>query len=491
LKIESQPREDQQIELTVEFEPATLEDFKRRAAKRLANRVKIPGFRPGKAPYNVVVRQIGDGAILEEALDILVDDQYPKVIEESGIKPYGPGSLEKIVSMDPPVLQFVVPLQAEVTLGDYKSIRQLYEAPRVAETEVESVIDDLRGQRAILEPVDRPVQESDVVTAKLSASRTEVEEGESASLINEMSSPFLIEKAGASREDEWPFQGFSERFIGLTVGAVSDFEYTYPDTSPYEMLKDTACNFHFEVEEIKARNLPTLDDDFAASVGEFASVEALLDRIRTNLALDKLNHYHDDYDQKILEELVAQTDFKYPPQMLEDEIDSVVNNLKSRLENQNQDLDLYLKARGMDMDALREESRPVAETRLKNTLALLELAKAEDIKIDEKAFEAEASQTLASLMQSLSEKEARRLFSQPVYGNLMNNIMANMLTARSYDTLRNIASEGASDLALAAVRPAAEETDDTDSSDDEINSEMAEAVPSEEDATIVINGEEE
>lgn len=491
MKIETQPRDDQQVQLTVEFEPATLEDFKRRAAKRLANRVKIPGFRPGKAPYNVVVRQIGEAAILEEALDILVDDQYPKVIEESNIKPYGPGSLEKIVSMDPPVLQFVVPLQAEVVLGEYKSIRQPYEAPQVEESEIESVIDDLRGQRAILEPVDRPVMESDVVTAKLSAVRSTVEEGEPASLINEMSSPFLVEKAGSSREDEWPFQGFSERFIGLTVGEVSDFEYTYPDSTPYEMLKGTTCDFHFEIEEIKARNLPPLDNDFAASVGEFENVAALQERIRTNLVLDKLNHYHDEYDQKILEELVSQTVFKYPPQMLEDEIDSVINNLKSRLENQNQDLDLYVKARGMDMEALREESRPVAETRLKNTLALLELAKAEDIKIDEKAFEAEASQTMATLMQSLSEKEARRLFSQPVYGNLMNNIMANMLTARAYDSLRSIASEGASDLALAAVQPETEETDGAVSGEGDIFTELAESLDSEEDASIVITGEEE
>ena len=143
------------------------------------------------------------------------------------------------------------------------------------------------------------------------------------------------------------------------------------------------------------------------------------------------------------------------------------------------------------MDALREESRPVAETRLKNTLALLELAKAEDIKVDEKAFETEASQTMASLMQSLSEKEARRLFSQPVYGNLMNNIMANMLTARAYAALRSIASEGASDLALAAVQPATEETGDVESGEDEVLTAVAEAAQSEDVESILITGEEE
>lgn len=450
MKIETQPRDDQQVQLTVEFEAATLEDYKRRAARRLSNRVKIPGFRPGKAPYAVIVRQIGEAPIIEEAMDILIDDQYPKIIEESGIRPYGPGSLDKIVSMDPPILEFVVPLQAEVTLGDYKAIRKTYEPPQVSGEDIDEVLDDLRSQRAILEPVERPIQAGDVVTVKLSAMRLAAGDEEATPLINEMSSPFLVDKAGTSREDDWPFQGFSEHLLDLSVTDSKSFTYTYPDTTPYEMLKGVTADFSLEVEEIKARNLPPLDDDFAATVGEFSSVQELRDRIQTNLELDRLSHYNDEYDQEILKELVSQSEYKYPPQMLHDEVDSVINNLRTRLENQNQDLDLYLKARGMDMDALHEESEPVAESRLKNTLTLLELAKVEEIKIDENEFEAEASQTLAGLMRNLPEKESRKLTTSNVYNNLMNNIMANMLTTKAYDVLRNIASENAAGQALAA-----------------------------------------
>jgi len=118
LKIQKQLLDDHQMKLTVEVDADQMEAMKKRAARKISKQVKIPGFRPGKAPYPVIVRQIGEGVIVEEALEILVDDIYPQIIKEADIKPYGPGSLEKVESLDPPVLEIVVPLEAEVDLGD-------------------------------------------------------------------------------------------------------------------------------------------------------------------------------------------------------------------------------------------------------------------------------------------------------------------------------------------------------------------------------------
>ena len=117
LKIETNYLEDHQAQLKVEFDAEQLNDAKQRAARKIARQTKIPGFRPGKAPYGIVLRTVGEAAILEEAMEILIDDQYPKIIEESKIKPYGPGQLENVVSFDPPIFEFKVPLDAEVTLG--------------------------------------------------------------------------------------------------------------------------------------------------------------------------------------------------------------------------------------------------------------------------------------------------------------------------------------------------------------------------------------
>ena len=145
MKIEKQFLDDHQVELNVELDNETFEGAKKRAAKRIAKRVKIAGFRPGKAPYNVVQRQVGDAAIVEDAVDIILEEVYPDIIKEAEIKPYGAGSLKDIPKMDPPTFEFVVPLAPEVTLGDYKKISIDLEIKEVADDDVNKVIDKKAG----------------------------------------------------------------------------------------------------------------------------------------------------------------------------------------------------------------------------------------------------------------------------------------------------------------------------------------------------------
>jgi trigger factor len=121
LKINKEYLEDHQVKIIVELDPEPLERAKHQAARSISRKTKIPGFRPGKAPYHVIERTVGESTILENALDILIEDIYPKVIEESGIHPYGPGTLDNMPSLDPPIFEFIVPLDAEVKLGDYES----------------------------------------------------------------------------------------------------------------------------------------------------------------------------------------------------------------------------------------------------------------------------------------------------------------------------------------------------------------------------------
>ena len=167
MKLTTLPLEDHQVKLTVEVEPKPFEDAKQRAARKLARQVKIPGFRPGKAPYPVIVRHLGEAAILEEAIEILVDDIYPQAIKEAEIVPYGPGALEKIVQMDPPVFEFVVPLKAVVEVGDYLSIRLPYDLPEITDDKVEEIITSLQDRQALIEPVERPAHEGDLLRVQV------------------------------------------------------------------------------------------------------------------------------------------------------------------------------------------------------------------------------------------------------------------------------------------------------------------------------------
>src|SRR3989304_7264071 len=174
MKISQTALDDHQIQFSVEVEAQTLESARQKAARKIAPRVKTPGSRPGKAPYAVIEKQVGAQAIKDEALDIVLDDMYPRVIEETGIKPYGPGTLEKVhEDKQPQVFEFRVPLSPEVKLGDYKSIRLPFEDKPVTEADIETVLNNFRDQHDVLGPVKRAAQEGDIVYILLSAERKE------------------------------------------------------------------------------------------------------------------------------------------------------------------------------------------------------------------------------------------------------------------------------------------------------------------------------
>lgn len=442
MKIETQLLEDHQAKLTVEVDPELMQNMKRRAARKIARRVKIPGFRPGKAPYQVVVRQLGEGVIVEEALEMLVDEIYPQVIDEAEITPYGPGSLENVSSLDPPVLEFMVPLEAEVTLGNYLEMRQAYEPEEITEKDVDDVFENLRERQAIIEPVERPAEEGDLVTIRLRAERNQVEGDQDPVLLAERPLPVIIrpsdEGDGDGRDDEWPFPGFSRHLLGLSADDEKAVEHTFSEDTETQAFSGEEVVFHLVIENVKARNLPDLDDDFAGSLGEYENLETLRDDVRSNLETQNQQAYDQTYDEEIMEAAIEQTSYKYPPQMLEQEIKDVIRDLERRLEQQNLDLDLYLKTRSLDMDGLREEVKPTAEDRIKRALFLFELAQVEKIQIEPDELQAEATSTVDFLSKTLPKQEARKLSDKNVYNNLVGNIMADMLSRRAMDRFRDI-----------------------------------------------------
>ncbi len=440
MKIESQARDDHQVKLVVEFESGVLEDYKRHAARHVAQRIRIPGFRPGKAPYNVVLRQVGEASLTQEAIEHLVEDKYPAIIEEAGIRPYTNGQLENISNIDPLTLEFLIPLEPVVTLGDYQAIRRTYEPKTITEADVDEVIENLRERQAVLSPSDEPVAEGDVVSVLLSGSRTNPKEDEPAGLIQEDTYQFLVRSVEKSVADEWPFPGFSRKLIGHSKGEGLELSYKFADDYEFEKMAGVEASYLAVINEIKTRQLPEVNEEFIKSLGEYADLDALRAEIRSGLTQQNQQTYDQTYDQAILDELVGQSTILYPPQMLEAEQNTVVDNFKRNLQQQGQDFELYLKSRNMELAALLEEARPVAENRLKRSLVLLEVSKAENLQVDEGELQAETMSILRNLNQSLGPDEARRLTDERIMNNLVGNVMIDLLTRHSAQRLRDIAS---------------------------------------------------
>jgi trigger factor len=440
LKINSQTRsDDHQLLLTVEIEPQILEGARQRAAKRIAQKVKIPGFRPGKAPFSVVEKQVGEKAIKDEALDIVIDDVYPKLIEETGVRPYGPGTLEKVnEEQTPAIFEFRVPLSPEVTLGDYDKIRLPYEEKTPKPEDTERVYKDLREQASILSPVERAAQEGDIAYMLMSAARQEPKDG-STELLPERSYPVVIEKADVDTRTEWPFPGFSRTLIGMKAGDEKSYPHTFAKDSDFEDLRGQTAEFKIKMESIKARELPEFDDAFAQSLGNYKDAGELKAEVDRQMSENFKRETREAYEDEIVMKMIAESQIKFPPQMLHHEVHHYIEDMVPDLNARGLDLETYLKSRQMDLEALEEEVEPRVEERLKKSLVIMEASRKENIEVPENEVQGLVELKLAQLSQVMNEQDFRKLLNKDNLQGLVSRTLTEEVIRRTLARLTAIA----------------------------------------------------
>lgn len=409
LKIETTPRDDHQVTLTVEVENDRLESARRRAARRISERKTIPGFRPGKAPYEYVVRHVGEAAVTEEAIDLLLDELYPQVLEEAKVEAGAPGTLDKISGLDEnrPVFIFTIPLAPTVDLGDYRAVRLPYDWQAPGEEKVEEALQELRQMYARAETVTRPVEKGDFVMIEMKGIKAGAAEGEPP-VIEQQSMPVFVRPE--TSEDEWPFAGFAHQLIGLQPGESKTFSHKFPKDHNDEKLRGAKVDFEVTVKIVRGTILPDLDDEFARAAGPFENLEALRDTMRASLANRSKAEYDDDYFEQVLEKIRAGATIKYPPQLVEEEIKEVLEDLQTRLASQNMDLETFFKMRETTREKfIEDEARPVAVKRLERSLILDEIIRREKIEVSKEAMN-------ASFQEAWDEYSASSEFQQAMRG---------------------------------------------------------------------------
>lgn len=443
MKIEKQIQDDHQAKLIVEVDQEQMETSKRRAARKLAERGKIPGFRPGKAPYAIIVHHFGEKAIVEAAMDALVDEIYPKVLEEADVKPAAAGSLESIDNLEPPKLTFLVPLAPEVDLGDYHSVRLPYEWVAPGKKEVDAALEDLRQRYASTETVDREVQVGDYVLVDVKGEYAQPKEGDedkSAGLSRTGFATFIRQE---DRDTEWPYTGFNKELVGLKPGDSKTIKHKYPKDDSDENLRGETVHFEVTVKTVRGVILPDLDDDFAKQVGA-DTLEALTETV----AKDVENHSRADYDDKYFVDLIDKikegATIKYAQHTVEHESEHVLDDLKQRLSQQGMDLPTYFKIRNTTQEKfVEEEVHPVAKKRLERSLLLDEIISKEKIEVDKSALDAEFSNTLAELQMqgvNLNEMRGGRKEQQRVTEAILMESATRILIRRALDMIKTIAT---------------------------------------------------
>jgi len=384
LKLEIIDRDDHQKQVIAEIDNESFERFKHQAARKISKEIRVPGFRPGKAPYDVIRRVAGDKAIQDEAVELMLKEIYPKILEEAHIDPYGPGKIDEILSLDPPKFSFIIPLNPSVELGNYKEIRREYNEPVITDEKVEEVIERLRRRMGVAIPVERPSQPGDLVAIKMSARLLNPQEGEEAVLIEENTFEMVAgmpEDHTDEEGNEWPFPGFVNELVGLQPGEKKTILHTFPEDDSDDDLSGKEAEFIIEVESVKEIQKPQLDDDFAKTVGGFETVENLRKVIRNQLQDNETSKYNQEYFQALIEELVNGATVQYPPVALEEEIEHVLSHFLQDLQQEKMDFDTYLKTRELSREEfIEKEIKPVAERRLKRDLVLEEFATRENLR---------------------------------------------------------------------------------------------------------------
>ena len=439
-----------EITLTISMDADDEEPFLNRSYKRVASRVRIPGFRPGKAPRSVIENHLGREALVQEALEFMIPESLDKVLKDEDIKAFMEPQLE-VIDMAPVSFKAVVPLEPIVDLGEFQSIRLQREAVEVTDEQVEHVLEDLRFEAAPWEPVERPLAFGDLVSMNVKGTI----EGDG--VIDDQGIDFVPQV-----DNNLPFPGFSVYLEGMTEGQTKEFTLPVPDDYPQENYAGKECRFNVEILAVKEKILPELDDEFAKGVREgFETLEALSDHVRQRLNDEGEAAETRRLEQSSLEELKKLAKIEASELVYQRELDLMYEERQRSLRNQRMDMDHYLSHVGQTEEELREQMKPQAEERLNTMLLLRKLADVENIDVSDEDVDAEIGNLISATGGDSEASMKQALNSENAKESIRSSLMNRKIMARLVEIVQG---EG-------SASPAAEESDSNQDSD--LNQETA------------------
>jgi len=381
MQVTATPAPKSTVKLEIELPPERLSKAVDEAVRHLSRRTRVPGFRPGKAPRAVLERVLGPGAVLDDAVEHLVDRAYREALISQAILPLANADVEVHQAEEGKPLQFTATVQVrpEVELGDYRNFNFAPEIETIDDPKVDKVVDELRDQNATLAPVeDRSAKTGDYAVIGFSGTR----DGE----------PFeggTSERMPIILGEERLIPGFEEHLTGLRIGDSTEFDITFPEDYPEQSLAGRAAHFTVELKELREKVQPEADDEFARSMGDFADLAALRAEVRQRLERNALDRARHGFADRIIEYAVANASIELPDILVDQEVEVLHDELRSSLGRQGINEEAYLKVVGKTDADLHTEFRPNAEKRVKVLLTLTKIAEAEGLVVSDADVEAE------------------------------------------------------------------------------------------------------
>lgn len=380
LKSSNKAEENNVYELVVTVDAETFSDACKKAYMKQRKSIQLPGFRKGKAPQAMVERQFGEGVFFEDALELVYPEAVMSAIEEAKLKTVGqPFELEvPVMSKSEGVeMKMKVYVYPEVELASYKGLEATKKSGEATDEDVENELKNMQDRNSRLVSVeDRASQMGDTCSIDFEGFVDGVafDGGKGENYPLELGSGSFI-------------PGFEEQVAGKNIGEEFDVNVTFPEQYAEELAGKDAV-FKVTIHEIKAKELPELDDEFAKDA-DFDTLDELKEDIKKNISERKSEEAKRDYEDQLLEQLVDSMTADIPEVMFTEKKDELVRDYANRLQMQGIDLKTYLSYLGQDMDSFRANFKVAAEKQVKTALALEKVAELENIKATEEDIEEE------------------------------------------------------------------------------------------------------
>ena len=391
----------------------------KKAVQKIADQANIPGFRKGKAPRAIIEMHYGKEAVKQEAFEIVANKAYSEALNQEKLIPVSDPKVEESTFEEGKDMELTikVTLKPEPELGEYKGLHVEKKEVEVTDEQVDAQIKDMMGRDAKM-----VVAEEGAV----------IEKGDFA--IIDFAGTVDGEPFSGGEGKGYPLEvgsnsfipGFEDQLVGLSKGDSTDVEVTFPEDYFVKDLAGKEAIFKVNIQDVKRKELPELNDEYVASKTDFKTVEELRANYKERMQKAAEANAKAEYEHELIDLAVANAKFSVPEIMIEDKISQMVEEMKMSLESRKMSLDMYIQYTGLDMAKIRENQRPVAEENVKTDLVLDAIAKAEDIQVDMADVDAEIA--AISAQHGASPEEVKKI----IKGNgTMGLLLANILRRKA------------------------------------------------------------
>lgn len=427
MKVTQGEVQERQVSLRIELDDDDLEPYVDRGYRQVVQRMRVPGFRPGKAPRKVVEGMVGREGLVSESMDFLVADVIAKAVESQEIDSVGFPKVDN-VEFSPVVVDATVALNPVLDLGDYRSIRLEDDPVEVTDEDVDAELESIRKRYRSWEPVERPVSFDDLVTMTVTGTIDGVE------VFSETDWEYV-----AQPDSPFPFPGFVDALEGLRADEPANFALTLPDDYTDKEIAGKDVEVSLVLTDIKQSVLPDLDDEFARSVSDGDDAYDTLDQLRAKLREDIEAHTarqnEQEYRELVIEELTVNADIEIAPILVEHEVGRYQERRDEMMERLQITADDYYRFSGKTAEQVLDEMREEAVNKLNRSHAIAALIDAESIEVDD----ADLEERLKQLAREGDESGQKLTNKQIRSARVRESVRQTLLVKKAVDMLLDIA----------------------------------------------------